>query len=205
MDYTETLLEKLTNAFGVPGYEGDARGVMAEYMKEYADLESALKKRPADGHGLTLLPFLSGERSPGWRGRARATIHGISAATTPLDIIHAGMEAVAYRIALVFKRLAKLLPKDVRVIAGGGALRGSSAWARIISDVTNQPIAVADMPEATARGAALLAFEALGIIKDLNDIPIAIEHIYDPDHDRHRIYQSALERHQQLYHKLVTE
>jgi gluconokinase len=174
-------------------------------LKERADLDSALKKLPADGHGLTVLPFLSGERSPGWHGKAKATIHGISQATTPLEIIHAGMESVAYRIAMVFHRLAKLLPADVQIIAGGGALRGSSTWAQIISDVTNQPIAVAEMPEATARGIALLAFEALGVVSDLNEIPIQIERTHHPDPARYKIYQSALERHQRLYQKLVTE
>ena len=174
-------------------------------LKDPASLESSLKVLPPDGHGLTLLPFLSGERSPGWQGQARATIYGISGATTPLEIVHAGMEAVAYRIALVFKRLSKLLPQEVQVIAGGGALRGSSAWAQIISDVMNRPIAVADIPEATARGAALLAFEALGDHKDSDDIRVLIGRTYDPDSSRHNIYKSALERHQKLYQKLVQD
>ena len=174
-------------------------------LKDPASRESALKVLPPDGHGLTLLPFLSGERSPGWRGHAKATIHGISQATTPLDILHAGMEAVAYRIGLVFEQLLNLLPDEVQVIAGGGALMRSSVWAQIVSDVMHQPIAVADIPEATARGAALLAFEALGVDKDINEIPVAIERTYYPDSKRHEIYRSALERHQKLYQKLVEE
>jgi gluconokinase len=174
-------------------------------LKNPGSLESALKVLPPDGHGLTLLPFLFGERSPGWRGHAKATIHGISQATSPLDILHAGMEAVAYRIRLVFEQLLNLLPDKVQVIAGGGALMRSSVWAQIVSDVTSQPIAVADIPEATARGAALLAFEALGVDKDINEIPVVIKRTYYPDSERHEIYRSALERHQKLYQKLVEE
>jgi gluconokinase len=174
-------------------------------LKDPASRESALKALPPDGHGLTLLPFLSGERSPGWRGHAKAAIHGISQATTPLDILHAGMEAVAYRIGLVFEQLLNLLSDEVQVIAGGGALMRSSAWAQIVSDVMHQPIAVADIPEATARGAALLAFEALGVDKDINEIPVAIKRTYHPDSKRHEIYRSALERHQKLYQKLVED
>ena len=174
-------------------------------LEDPSGLDAALKGLRPDGHGLTLLPFLSGERSPGWQGKARAAINGISQATTPLEIIHAGMESVAYRIALVFKRLSKLLPGEVQVIAGGGALRGSPAWAQIICDVMNRPIAVADIPEATARGTALLALEALGVIENLSDIPIIIEHTCNPDAARHAIYQRALERHQKLYQKLVEE
>ena len=81
----------------------------------------------------------------------------------------------------------------------------SSVWAQIVSDVMHQPIAVADIPEATARGAALLAFEALGVDKDINEIPVVIERTYYPDSERHEIYRSALERHQKLYQKLVED
>jgi gluconokinase len=169
------------------------------------NLEMKLHMRPPNGHGLTVLPFLSGERSPGWQGSARATIRGISMATTPLDILHAGLEAIAYRIALVFQRLSLLLPDDVEVVAGGGALRSSPAWTRIIGEVLNRPIVMADIPETSARGAALLAFEALGILENLNDIPFIVERNYEPDPDRHEIYQSALKRHKELYNKLVAE
>jgi len=168
-------------------------------------LKAALEAVPPDGHGLTILPFLSGERSPGWKGDARGTIHGLSLATTPEEILRAGMESVACRIALVFERLSQLLPDQVEVVAGGGALQGSPVWPQIICDVMNRPIAVADVGEATARGVALLAFEALGVIDDLIDIPVPIEHICHPDSGRHQVYQKALERQKRLYQKLLED
>ena len=39
-------------------------------------VEQALAALPPDGHSLTVLPFLAGERSPGWAGDVRATISG---------------------------------------------------------------------------------------------------------------------------------
>ena len=195
----------------LPGGALSEGGGLYSWMKntfqfqDPSSLPSALEGLPADGHGLTLLPFLYGERSTGWRGHARATIHGISQATTPLDILHAGMESVAYRIGLVFERLSKLLPHEVQVIAGGGALKRSAVWTQIISDVMNQPIAVAENPEATARGAALLAFEALGVDSNINQSPAMIERTHYPDSKRHAIYQSALERHKILYQKLIED
>ena len=76
---------------------------------------AALRYMIPNGYGLTVLPFLTGERSPGWHGHTRATIQGISQATTPLEIVRAGMESVACRIALVFKKLVKLLPDDLQI------------------------------------------------------------------------------------------
>jgi gluconokinase len=175
------------------------------HLGDSPKLDSDVAVLQPDSHGLTVLPFVAGERSPGWRGHARAAIDGISLATTPLEILRAGMEAVAYRIAFVFGKLSELLPRDLRIVAGGGALRNSPAWLQIITDVLDRTVAVASIEEASARGAALLAFEALGLIKDLNAIPVFIENTYHPDSKRHEIYRSALRRQERLYEKLVKD
>jgi gluconokinase len=172
-------------------------------LAEPPQFEAALNSLAPDGHGLTVLPFLAGERSPGWQGHARATIHGISQATTPLEIMQAGMEAVACRIALVFEKLAKILPDDLQIVAGGGAIHNSPAWLQIITDVLGRASVVTGIREVSARGAALLAFEALGVIKDLKDIPVCIERTCYPDEERHAIYRQTIKRQQRLYEKLI--
>ena len=57
---------------------------------------------------LTVLPFLAGERAPGWRGDRRGAVTGLSLDTTALDIVHAALESVALRLALVYGLLAPL-------------------------------------------------------------------------------------------------
>jgi gluconokinase len=193
----------------LPGGAMSEGGSLFAWMKNTFQLtdppqfEAALNSLVPDGHGLTVLPFLAGERSPGWQGHARATIHGISQATTPLEIVQAGMEAVACRIALVIEKLAKLLPDDLRIVAGGGAIHHSPAWLQIITDILGRASEVAGIREVSARGAALLAFEALGVIKDLKDIPVFIERTCYPDEQRHAIYRQTIKRQQRLYEKLI--
>jgi len=193
----------------LPGGALSEGGSLFAWMKNTFQLadplqfEAALNSLAPDGHGLTVLPFLAGERSPGWQGHARATIHGISQATTPLEILQAGMEAVACRIALVFEKLAKLLPDDLQIVTGGGAIHNSPAWLQIITDILGRASVVTGIREGSARGAALLAFEALGVIKDLKDIPVFIERTCYPDEERHTIYRQTIKRQQRLYEKLV--
>jgi hypothetical protein len=40
-----------------------------------------------DGHGLTMLPFLSGERAPGYHGEAHVTVTGINPATRAAHLV----------------------------------------------------------------------------------------------------------------------
>ena len=166
-------------------------------------LEQKLSALEPDGHGLTVLPFFAGERAPGWAGHARATLHGISLATTPLHLLQASLEGIAYRIALVFELLRPLLPGDPQVVASGGAILSSPAWLQIMTNAIGRPVAASGVPEASERGSVLLALEALGIIPDLEQAPDFIGAVYEPDPRIHLRYREAMERQKELYQKLV--
>lgn len=166
-------------------------------------VETALSALPPDGHGLTILPFFSGERAPGWVGDARATIHGLTLGTSALDVLRAGMEAVAYRIVLVYEMLASLLPAEPQIIASGGGLAASPTWLQIIADALGRPITLSQAAEATARGAALLAFATLGLLPDLAAAPDLLGPTCAPDPERHALYRQAIARQQDLYARLV--
>ncbi|NWF92309.1 MAG: gluconokinase [Syntrophaceae bacterium] len=172
-------------------------------LPDLSEVEEALARIEPDAHGLTVLPFLAGERAPNWAGHARATIHGLSLATTPLEILRAGLEAVAYRIAIVFELLRQILPSEPQIVASGGALIHSSSWLQIIADTLGRPLAISEVQEASNRGVALLALESLGVLKNLNEAPDFIGPVFDPDLKHRERYQKAIERQKRLYEKLM--
>ncbi len=174
-------------------------------LDDPAQMEAALAEMAPDTHGLTVLPFWAGERSPGWADDARATLHGLSLATTPVDLLRASLEAVAYRIGLIFDRLRPLLPADAQVVVSGGALPASPTWLQITSDVLGRPLIISQMEEASARGAALLALAALGLRKALAPDTSTDGERITPHPAHHEIYQAAMARQQALYRRLVEE
>ncbi|MBE2236900.1 MAG: carbohydrate kinase [Caldilineaceae bacterium] len=170
------------------------------------ELETLWAQRTPGAHGLQMLPFIAGERAPGWRDNAQAVLQGFTLATTPLDIYQAALEAIAYRFALIHRRLAPLLSeggKSSTVVASGGALAGSRAWQQIIADALGRPLLVTQETELSARGAALLALRALGQITALSDLPPAPAAVMQPDAARHAFHQAALEQQVILYQQLV--
>jgi len=56
-----------------------------------AELEEMLSSIEPDAHGLTVLPFWSGERATGWSGSAHGSIVGLTASTKPIEILRACM------------------------------------------------------------------------------------------------------------------
>lgn len=166
------------------------------------DLLEAAAALPPDGHGLTVLPFLRGERSPGWATHATMTIHGITAGTRPVHLLRAGLEAVALRFAAIVDRLAPLLSANAPVLAGGGALVHVPLWRQILADVLGRPLHLVEAQEATARGAALLAREALGWGPVEAFRPrVAASHLPDPQ--AHVRYRAAAARQEALYARVV--
>src|SRR5262245_58009134 len=117
-----------------------------------------------------MLPFIAGERAPGWRGDRRASVTGLALDTGPLDVLAAALEAVALRLALVYDLLRPMAPSGHTIVASGGAIARSRAWARTIADALGQPLVLSREEEATSRGAALLALEALGRIPDVGAV-----------------------------------
>jgi gluconokinase len=172
-------------------------------LGDAADVEREVAAMPPDAHGLTFLPFLAGERSPGWAAHARAAITGLSLDTRPAQILRAGLEAVALRFALVHRGLREAAPQAADVVASGGALLGSPAWARILADALGTPVTLSAEPEASCRGTALLALESLGLVRRLEDLPAALGARLEPDPAAHEAYRKALDRQQEAYRRIV--
>jgi len=170
----------------------------------YADpeIESTLNEMGPDAHGLTVLPFWFGERAPGWSSSARGSIVGFTSQTKPVEILRAGMEAIGYRFAALAGALGAVVPKAA-IIGTGNALLSSPAWAQILADVLGQQIELSTTREASTRGAALLALEAVGKIDSLETIDPEPGAVYEPNIARHAIYAQAMERQQELYDKLI--
>jgi gluconokinase len=166
-------------------------------------LEAELASMGPDAHGLTVLPFLAGERAVGWRADARAAIVGLSWDTKPIEIVRAGMEAVALRFGRIYERLRPLLPANHRLIASGGLLK-SPAWMQMIADALGQPLVASEEAEASSRGVALLALEALGLLR-LGEAEFPLGERVEPDAERHARYREADARQRRLYELLLVE
>jgi gluconokinase len=171
-------------------------GNLYEWLERtLADASGSLAERDPRDHGLTFMPFLGGERSTGWNPEARGAVHGLTFETTPLDLRQAAYEGVAFRFAAV----ADLLPDVSEVVATGGGLLHDLDWIQIMADALARPIHVSGVPEASLRGAAVIALEREG--HEVADAPVA--GVVEPRADRADAYRTAREAQQRLYDVLT--
>jgi gluconokinase len=153
--------------------------------------DGSLADRDPDSHGLTFLTLLGGERSPGWHRHATGAVHGLTFATTGLDLRQAALEGVAFR----FAEIAERMPEVDEIVVTGGALLRDDDWIQIMADALGRPVTVSGVQEASLRGAAVLALERLGAAPSA--APLA--RVVEPRADRADAYRAARERQRRLY------
>ena len=172
-------------------------------LPDQSEIELELTGLPAAGHGLTVLPFFSGERSTGWHDAARASFLGMGLSTRPIDLLQASLEAVCYRFAAIHDRFRELMGAGVQIVASGGAIIGSPVWTQMMADVIGVPVLTSGVREASSRGAALLAMEAFGQCPNFAGISTPTGATVEPSADRHAVYGEARRRHEHFYRLLV--
>jgi gluconokinase len=141
-------------------------------------VEEELAGVPPGSRGVVVMPYHAGSRPPLDLAAGSGAITGLSLATTAVEILAATLESVCYRLAAGFDALATTLPGEPQVVASGGAIVASPWWQQTLADVLGRPVRVVDEPEASARGAALLALGQTthpATVREVEPRPDAVE------------------------------
>ncbi|MES1257258.1 MAG: FGGY-family carbohydrate kinase, partial [Acidobacteriota bacterium] len=174
-------------------------------LPDDAEVEKQLAAIAPGMHGLTLLPLFAGERSPEWRMDVRGAIAGLASSTTPMEILHAGLESVALRFRNVYEIMEKAFGAPREVIGSGGALLHSPVWTQMMADTLGHSVRMCLEREATSRGAALLALERMGAIGNIAQGPPNLGEPVQPDPAKKELYLAALAKQRRLYRHLFEE
>ena len=137
--------ESIVKLFGFSAREGDAR---------------IAATAPGAG-GLTLLPFLNGERTPDLP-HGKGVLTGLDPHNaSEANFYRAAMEGATYSLKYGYDAFVRAgMGFDSIVLTGGGA--NSPAWRQMVADVFDLRVEVPQQAEGAAFGAALQALWSLG-------------------------------------------
>ena len=170
-------------------------------LPDDATIETQLASMTPGMHGLTILPLFAGERSTEWRSDVTGSIAGLRSGTTPIEILHSALESVALRFRNVYEIMEKTYGAPNDLIGSGAALLRSGVWAQMMADTLGHSLRQCLEPEATSRGAALLALERMGIKGRDARFGVSLQ----PDPSKKELYLAALRSQRRLYRKLFEE
>ena len=118
----------------------------------------ALAAEAASANGVSFVPALTGLRVPAMEPAARASLTGISMATTRAEVARAVLEGIAHSVAACIAANEQVSGLQVSELVVGGGLSGSSTLLQIQADLSGMPVRrMAETERASLRGAAFLA------------------------------------------------
>ncbi len=173
--YKWNLLGATLSAAGSLKWYADNFGVSRDFIERYPETgdDYELLNRQAEGvnpgsDGLLFLPYLIGERTPYSDAHARGVFFGISYIHTSSHFVRSIMEGVAFSQRDCLEIARELGSGSDRVVLVGGGSR-SRIWRQIMADILNSNIAINNINEGPAFGAALIAGVGVGLYSDVED------------------------------------
>ncbi|WP_205647262.1 FGGY-family carbohydrate kinase [Actinobaculum sp. 313] len=144
------------------------------------------------------LPFLFGERCPGWNDERRGGFLNVEASHTANDLYRAAQEGVLFNLYQCYKVLAEANGAPTEVMLSGGILK-SSAWTQMAADIFGVPMSVNDVEQGSLLGAIILGMEQQGLIDDVRDYKPTVVRTIDPDPSHRDFYEEKFARYLECY------
>jgi gluconokinase len=170
---------------------------MFESGTTYTEIEQGFSK---DTDPPIFLPFLFGERAPGWEDSRTGGFYDIRPCHSRHDMYRAVMEGVLFNLYQNYQVLTKLNGDPRKVMLSGGILN-SAFWTRTCVDMFNVPMTVNRLEHNSLLGGVVLGMEILGLTGEGDRMPFGEETVLYPDREKHMEYQKRYERYLYWYHK----
>lgn len=139
---------------------GSALNWVCEKLRWFDDAKqiSQLAATAGTSRDVTFIPALTGLRVPAMEPAARASLTGISMATTRAEVARAVLEGIAHSVASCIQSNEEVSGVRVSELVVGGGLSSSSTLLQIQADLTGMPVRrMAETDRASLRGIAFLA------------------------------------------------
>jgi glycerol kinase len=179
------------------GLEGAmlSAGTCVEWLRDDLGVISSAEESDAiaasvpDTGDVYFVPAFLGLGTPRWDFGARGGLFGLTRGTTRAHVVRAVLEGVAHRGADLVEAAEADLGKPIEAIHVDGGMSANATFVQALADACDRPIEISPEREATTRGAAYLAFVAIGAIASIDELADrwTPSHVVTPSgKDRHR-------------------
>ncbi|MTI60414.1 MAG: hypothetical protein FH762_10670 [Firmicutes bacterium] len=114
------------------------------------------------------LPFLYGERCPGWQDNRTAGFYGLRDKHSTGALYYAVLEGILFNLYHSYKILLEVgdYPDEIRV---SGGINNSDYWLQMLADIFQRDITISNVKDASTMGAVAIAEKVMGAIERLED------------------------------------
>ena len=163
-----------------------------------AELELQSREIPPGAENLIVVPYWNSAMNPYWDAYASGISIGWHGCHGPAHFYRAILEGIAYELRLHFEGVQKALKQEIQqLVAMGGGAR-SELWCQIIADVSGKTVRRAEISEASALGAGILAAVGAGLYEDFQRAARIMTRppsdTVEPDPQNHEFYSRVFKQ-----------
>lgn len=160
----------------------------------YADLESDLKDTEDTP---VFLPFVFGERCPGWEDERAGGFYGLKAHHDIKAMYRAVQEGILFNIYHCYQMLTEINEEPEKIKLSGGILN-SDSWVQMCADIFNKDMEVDEVAQGSLMGAVVLAMDLMGLGK-AEEFSVEPSRVIKPIPENAGIYQEKFQRYLKYY------
>lgn len=146
------------------------------------------------------LPFLFGERCPGWKDNRLAGFTHVNANHGISEFYLAIQMGILFSLLSCYQPLVKICGKPKEIVVSGGILH-SKRWTQMLADIFEHDMLCVENIHASAIGASVLAMHAAGVYPDIRTFSKEYEtaKLVRSDASKLRAYQTLYDKYIQSY------
>lgn len=152
------------------------------------------------------LPFLYGERCPGWQGNRRGGFLRLEDGHDLSDLYHSIQVGILLNLRQCYDILCRQNGVPREVLLSGGILN-SRLWTQMAADILEREILAVACPDASTMGAVALGLYTTGALNAVTGFRTEYDKAvrFVPDPRKQAFYRRQMERYLDAYHEDMTE
>lgn len=167
----------------------------------YRDLENGIRDRE---NPPVFLPFLAGERCPGWDDERSGGFTGLKPWHTYQDMYLGVLEGVLFNLYQCYGSIVELNGEPETVMLSGGILK-YPFWTQMCADVFGRPVVSCHVEQSSLLGGAMICSEQAGVLSRLEDYRPSTGTLISPDPDSAQLYETKFARYLEAYRRSSDE
>lgn len=144
------------------------------------------------------LPFLFGERCPGWDDERKGGFYGLKSEHTLFDAYRGIQEGILFNLYQCYDELIALNGKPKKVMLSGGIIR-SRIWTQMCADIFRTDMTIDEVEHSSLIGSVALGMELLGILADAKEFESNYTRVIHPNPKMEKIYEEKYQHYLYWY------
>ncbi|MBT9135939.1 MAG: Xylulose kinase [Firmicutes bacterium] len=165
------------------------------------ELDAGARNLLGQGDAPIFLPFLVGERCPGWDDTKSAMFCDLRLNHDVYALYYSVLEGVLFNLRQCYEITIPIVGRTPKFISISGGIEESQLWLSMAASIFGLPVHTNGQMHASLLGTAYMGLKGAGVLDSVKKIAPQIEMSYEPDYALNDFYTQRFQRYLKHYNQ----